>query len=206
MTTTFSGIFTTILVLAVTGTTGALAQDHSGAAVEPGLVEEQALESTDEIVTEEDFVLSYVNYRLPPETTEATPLITAEELRLASEIDLNKAITALDEALQSCIDMREGIEAQIGDIPGSRNVDTGWPVAYNKCVLQVHRDGRTINDVLSKRRMQIVATGQDEGATLLTSMIDRLVTRHSAVKRRISNEMDLVPQFFAYYNTGTRDY
>lgn len=200
------GISTAIFLLAGISAAGAQPQDLSGAAVQPGLVEEQSLESTEEIVTEEDYVLGYVNYRLPPETTEATPLVTAGELRLATEIDLNKSISALEEALQKCIDMREAIEARIGDIPGSRNVDTGWPVAYNNCILQVHRDGRTISDVLTKRRMQIVASGQDEGATLLTSMIDRLITRHSAIKRRISAEMNLVPLFFAYYNTGVRDY
>lgn len=172
----------------------------------PVAVQEQDLESVDEIVTEEEAVLSSVNYKAPPEDESAEPVVEFTQLRYASEIDMNRALSAVEEGLQACIDLRQQIETRIGSTFGSYSVNSGWLRAYNACVLQRHKDIRTVGNAIEARRRDIIAGGADEGATTMTGMVDRLVARQSAIKLAISEEMDMVGPLFAYYNTGVRSY
>lgn len=169
-------------------------------------IEREELESVDEIVTEEEAVLTYVNYMAPPESVEATPILTPSELAYASEINLNRAVSALEEALASCIAMRHELEQRIGPKPGTWTINQEWLRAYNNCVLQRHREARSLETAINTRRAEIIANGEDEGATLLTGLIDRIVTRHSKAKVAIAEEMRMVPKLFSFYRTGKADY
>jgi len=172
----------------------------------PVTVQEEELESVDEIVTEEEAVLTAVNYKAPPETENAEPIVEFSQLRYASEIDMNRALSAVEEGLQACIDLRHQIETRIGSTPGFYSINSGWVRAYNSCVLQRHKDIRTVGNAIEARRRDIIAGGADEGATTMTGMVDRLIARQSAIKLAVSGEMDMVAPLFAYYNTGVRSY
>ncbi|GGD01284.1 hypothetical protein [Aquisalinus flavus] len=173
---------------------------------QPVSVQEEQLDSVDEIVTEEEAVLSRVNYKAPPESETAEPVVEPSQLRYASEIDMNRALSAVEEGLRSCVDLRQQIESRIGETYGSYSVHSGWLRAYNACVLQRHRDIRTVGDAIEARRRDIISGGADEGATTMTGMVDRLIARQSAIKLAISGEMAMVGPLFAYYNTGVRSY
>lgn len=173
---------------------------------QPVTVQEERLDSVDEIVTEEEAVLSKTNYKAPPESEKAEPVVEPSQLRYASEIDMNRALSAVEEGLGSCIDLRRQIESRIGDNFGSYSVNPGWLRAYNACILQRHKDIRTVGNAIEARRRDIIAGGADEGATTMTGMVDRLVARQSAIKLDISEEMDMVGPLFEYYNTGVRSY
>ncbi|NHK27854.1 hypothetical protein FF098_008070 [Parvularcula flava] len=172
----------------------------------PVAVQEQELESVDDIVTEEEAVLTSVNYKAPPEDETAEPLVEFSQLRYASEIDLNRALSAVEEGLKGCIALRHDIEARIGDTYGSYSVHSGWLRAYNACMLQRHKDIRTVGNAIEARRRDIISGGADEGATTMLGMVDRLIARQSAIKLAISEEMNMVPPLFEYYNTGVRSY
>lgn len=169
-------------------------------------IEAEELESTDEIITEEEMATEVTNWMAPPEFVEAQPTVTEAELRYASEIDLSRALSAVSAALKDCQDLRRQIEERIGDRPGSYNVHPGWPRSYAKCVTQRRADLGVVGKIIEQRRREIVASGQDEGATRLTRFIDRLGARYSQVKLDVHAEQQLINPFTRYYNTGEKAY
>ena len=176
------------------------------AASTPSLYEEAEIEDTDDIVTEEDFAASYVNYMAPPDTIKAEPAFTATGTRTASDTELALALARIDSAIDQCIKFRQIIETKIGDRPGSYSVNTEWMTAYQNCILQRKSDLNRFETVLERRYASIVVGNEQESVTRLTDLVDRLNVRHSQLSRKLRLEIRLQKKFVAYYNTGQKNY
>ena len=174
-------------------------------AAEP-LYEDVTLESTDAIVTEEDYAASYVNYMAPPETVDATPVFSISETRLASDTELALTLARIENAIDQCVNFREIIESRIGERPGSYSVNTEWVTAYQNCILQRKADLDLFKVVLERRYASIVVGSEEESVTRLTDLVDRLNIRHSHLSLKLRQEIRLQKKFVAYYNTGKKSY
>lgn len=159
-----------------------------------------------QIITEEAFAASYINYLAPPETMAAKQTFSAQSLRFASTTELAVLLAQLTDQTSNCTRAREQVEQRIGTRPGSYSVNTGWVRAYQNCLLQRKKELVLFEQALTKRYLSLIEGGGEEGATQLTGLVDRLSQKHSALKLQVRREIRLQKKFVAYYNSGQKDY
>ncbi|MGV6800420.1 MAG: hypothetical protein ACWA5L_00675 [bacterium] len=177
-----------------------------GSYYEPMQYETEELQHPDEIVTEESYAADYVYYLAPPETTDVQSLYPNGTPQFNSAVELALDLARVEKALALCPTLRQGIENEIGDLPGSYSVDIGWTTYYQNCVIQYGKDLKTLSPAITIARQNAIAGLGDEGATMEFEFLDKLAIKFSELKRRHTQEAQMKTKLFNYYRTGIKDY
>ncbi|WOI54604.1 hypothetical protein [Parvularcula sp. LCG005] len=138
----------------------------------------------------------------PPESTDATVLVTEDDLQGAGAFVLASRLGRVERALSDCKTLRYQMETLIGASMGSYSVHPEWINRYKSCIVQRNEEVKLIGSAIKAQQSAVIGANEGEAALRAADVMARLTVYQTRMKKAVKEEYKAQQSLISYYNSG----